>query len=227
MNGSAAHLLEGLESRRLLSAAGVANGVLTIEGTRRADDVSLAFVTLGPNQRAGVRVAVNRDVYFFRLKGIGSVTINTGQGDDHVDASAFYIRPKAGRSPDPLVLPTSVRAGAGNDSVLGSGSADLLVGGPGNDTLNGQGGNDSLQGGDGDDVLSGSLGNDTVDGGNGNDDLAGDNPWIDLMPSDAPHDNRDTVIGGAGADIFHNSDSIDQDQDLSAEDRRSDDPTVY
>ncbi|MFL6972581.1 MAG: calcium-binding protein, partial [Xanthobacteraceae bacterium] len=53
-----------------------------------------------------------------------------------------------------------VRAGEGNDQI---------VGGAGNDTLFGEDGNDFLDGGNGDDTLDGGAGSDTMNGGAGND----------------------------------------------------------
>ena len=50
--------------------------------------------------------------------------------------------------------------GAGNDSILGNGTANLLQGGSGNDNLNGSSGDDSLDGGTGSDTLEGGLGTD-------------------------------------------------------------------
>ncbi len=51
----------------------------------------------------------------------------------------------------------------GNDSINGSGNADVLYGLAGNDTLNGGGGNDTLVGGAGADSLNGGSGTDMAD----------------------------------------------------------------
>lgn len=50
---------------------------------------------------------------------------------------------------------------AGNDALLGSAGDDQLLGGAGNDRLTGGGGNDTLTGGSGNDRLEGEEGNDT------------------------------------------------------------------
>jgi Ca2+-binding RTX toxin-like protein len=57
-----------------------------------------------------------------------------------------------------------INAGAGNDTVIGAGASDFLVGGLGNDRLEGLAGNDSLLGGMGSDVFvfTGTPGNDTI-----------------------------------------------------------------
>jgi Ca2+-binding RTX toxin-like protein len=54
-----------------------------------------------------------------------------------------------------------VFAGAGNDTVSGSSTADTLAGGAGNDTIGGSGGGDSLSGGAGADTISGGTGVDS------------------------------------------------------------------
>jgi hypothetical protein len=59
--------------------------------------------------------------------------------------------------------------GAGNDSVTGNASANLINGGAGNDTLVGGAGIDTLNGGAGNDTLEGGLGQDSLTGGTGND----------------------------------------------------------
>ena len=70
-------------------------------------------------------------------------------------------------------MPTR-RGTAGNDSLIGSNSADVLLGLAGNDILKGNGGNDKLEGGAGNDILIGGAGNDSLTGGAGRDSLRGD-----------------------------------------------------
>jgi Ca2+-binding RTX toxin-like protein len=116
--------IEPLEPRQLLSAAAtLADGVLHVEGTRRADVISVASATLGKNQRAGLQVTVNDQTFFFRLKGIARVEIVTGDGDDLIHGGAG----------DDLLL-----GGAGNDSLRGNPGADTLDGGAGDDDLAGE-----------------------------------------------------------------------------------------
>ncbi|MEZ0231263.1 MAG: hypothetical protein ACAH12_00360 [Methylophilaceae bacterium] len=62
---------------------------------------------------------------------------------------------------------------AGNDSLDGTASNNLIFGLAGNDTINGSGGNDSLDGGTGNDTLNGGDGNDTLDGGSDVDSMVG------------------------------------------------------
>jgi hypothetical protein len=52
--------------------------------------------------------------------------------------------------------------GSGNDTLTGTGDAEVLSGLAGNDTLNGAGGDDRLLGGTGDDIINGGAGIDTA-----------------------------------------------------------------
>jgi Ca2+-binding RTX toxin-like protein len=74
------------------------------------------------------------------------VTIDGGNGDDHLWASA------------------------GDDTLLGGNGNDSLFGGGGNDTLDGGNNNDLLIGSVGDDVLYGGAGDDVLAGGSGGND---------------------------------------------------------
>ena len=80
-----------------------------------------------------------------------------------------------------------VRAGSGDDTVLGTGGADSVDGGGGSDSLVGQAGNDTLLGGAGNDDISGGSGTDSLVGGDGNDTLWGGG-------------GKDTLNGGTGID---------------------------
>jgi Ca2+-binding RTX toxin-like protein len=73
----------------------------------------------------------------------------------------------------------TVKAGAGNDTILGSNLKDNLDGGAGNDSIHGEGGNDMITGGAGHDHLFGDAGNDTI--------FAKDN-------------TKDSLDGGTGTD---------------------------
>jgi Ca2+-binding RTX toxin-like protein len=79
----------------------------------------------------------------------------------------------------------------GNDTLNGTASADLLVGGPGNDALFAGDGNDRLKGGTGSDWLYGQSGNDILIGGSG----------------------ADMMIGGTGDDSY----SVDNAGDVASE----------
>ncbi|MBQ4283496.1 MAG: hypothetical protein IJB96_06185, partial [Lachnospira sp.] len=83
-------------------------------------------------------------------------------------------------------------AGDGNDTISGSGGADVYYGEAGNDTLYGYDGADKLYGGAGDDNLQGGAGDDLIVGGVGNYKLYG-------------HDGADVFVIGknTGTDIIY------------------------
>jgi Ca2+-binding RTX toxin-like protein len=91
---------------------------------------------------------------------------------------------------------------AGNDTLVGGGQADRLLGGVGLDDLAGGGGDDTMIGGAGRDRMSGGAGLDSGFGGGGNDLLFGGT-------------GADTLSGGAGADALvggSGNDSLDGDR---------------
>jgi Ca2+-binding RTX toxin-like protein len=112
------------------------------------------------------------------------------------------------------LIPTSIGAGGGSDTMNGGPAADFLRGGQQNDTITGGGGNDQLVGDDpgvaggGNDSLDGGAGNDTEDGqdgadtvrgGLGDDTLSGGG-GNDVFPAEASADGTDVVNGGDGVD---------------------------
>ena len=82
---------------------------------------------------------------------------------------------------DTLAGIENIRAGDGDDTLIGSTLANTLEGGAGNDVLDGGIGSDSLAGGLGNDSLFGGNDNDTLLGGAGNNTLdggAGTGDWV-------------------------------------------------
>lgn len=124
-----------------------------------------------------------------RLASAGILTVGTGgndllQGDHQAD---------------------EIRAGNGNDRVIGLGANDRLFGEAGIDQVFGGEGDDVMSGGEGDDILfgdsgadqlDGGLGVDQLDGGVGNDTLSGGSGNDSLQGSDG----ADVVLGGLGDD---------------------------
>ena len=85
--------------------------------------------------------------------GITALNINAKDGDD-----AIYVDADSS-------IPTTIRAGSGNDRVSGSHGPDTVYGGYGNDSITGSVGNDILadrEGGNDKDTISGSSGNDRI-----------------------------------------------------------------
>lgn len=87
--------------------------------------------------------------------------------------------------------------GDGNDTLLGSDSANRILSMRGADDLGGGGGQDTLQGGTGSDTLSGGSGGDVLQGGDGRDSVSGG-------------DGRDTLSGGDGADTLSGNGGSDR-----------------
>lgn len=130
--------------------------------------------------------------------GDGADIIQGGNGDDVVKGATAGDSIDGGSGIDTWDLSdlsaATVNLDAGTSSfsasvqnvenVIGTGTADVLVGssaanrldgGDGDDQLSGQGGNDILIGGAGDDLLSGGDGDDLLIGGAGNNELDGGN----------------------------------------------------
>ncbi|MCT7969069.1 calcium-binding protein [Laspinema sp. D1] len=137
---------------------------------------------------------------------------------DFLDLQDDALRPDDFRlSPGQLAeRPGGVRALAGDDTVIGATSNELINGNLGIDLLFGRGGNDTLRGGqdndavygeEGDDILNGNRGDDLVLGGRGNDVVRGgqDN---DLLIGGEGNDTLigdfglDRLVGGSGTDLF-------------------------
>ncbi|SFR33177.1 calcium-binding protein [Litoreibacter janthinus] len=127
------------------------------------------------------------------------VTIVEGtSGNDDISIPLLYPEAEGG---------FEVRAGKGDDRVVGSAEDDILNGGKGEDTLLGGFGDDTIiagkhddfvDGGDGADDISGNLGNDTLYGGKGADVIdggAGDDFIFGVK-------GNNTLLGGAGRDTI-------------------------
>lgn len=137
------------------------------------------------------------------LIGIERAALTGGAGNNTIDASGF------GGSG------TTLDGGAGNDSVLGSASVDVIIGGDGDDTLIGNAGNDTIMAGTGNDSVDGGAGNDGLSGFSGNDQIIGgaDNDTIyggsgnDTLTGG---DGADTIVGGAGGDSVNGEGGTDK-----------------
>lgn len=167
--------VEPLDARRLCSAT-LDHGVLTIEGTRRADAIVVNLDT-----PTTLRVTVNGHDDTFARAAVSRINIFTGLGDDLVGLFK--------RDPD-LALDAMVSGGAGNDNLASGGGNDTLLGDEGDDTLRGGAGRDRLRGGGGKDRLFGDGGRDLLYGEGSNDYLHGGY-------------DTDALVGGRGSDVFY------------------------
>lgn len=136
-------MIELLETRRLLSAS-VANGILTVTGTDKADRIEVV--------QRGAAVIVHQShsiTRFAKKQHISSIVINAMGGNDKIKVTCK--------------LAATIDGGDGRDLIVGGAGNDVLLGGNGNDRILGQGGKDSIAGGAGKDALFGGGGDDTID----------------------------------------------------------------
>jgi|GEM_PF-4336506 len=159
-------LIEGLETRRLLSAS-VGHldhhGMLKINGTGKDDIIT---IRMDDHQADQMDADVNGKQSTFQASQVKRIRVSTSGGNDHVTIDSSISDPATllgGNGND------SLTGGSGSDDLVGGAGDDTLVGGDGDDTLDGSVGDDSLSGENGDDNLSPGKGNDDVDGGSGDD----------------------------------------------------------
>jgi Ca2+-binding RTX toxin-like protein len=146
-------MIDALESRRMLSVV-VNEHVLVIQGTRRADDISVRA-----HGDTRVDVAVNGVTKNVATASFGRIRINGGNGSDNI-----YVD---------VAVRVLVMGGDGNDYIQGGEGRDTLLGEAGDDRISGLDGNDSIRGGDGNDSASGGPGDDKVLGDAGDDKVEG------------------------------------------------------
>ena len=131
-------------------------GSSTVSGGQ-GDDI---FISLGTaTSRATIMGDAGDDLL---VASASQDVFNGGAGEDTVDYSAtagsVVINLATGvmggaAAGDVLILVEDVIGGAGDDSLTGSGAANVLLGGAGDDTIAGGAGGDYLDGGEGYDVL--------------------------------------------------------------------------
>lgn len=144
--------VEQLEARQLQATALTSNlveGVLTIQGTNRADQIVV--------RQSGDTIYVGGRKY--DSSAVIRVDIDAKGGNDFIDLR--------------LSRPTVIFAGSGNDRVQGGGKEDVIYGGQGRDILSGGAGDDLVFGEGGVDVLRGGQGDDYLDGGSASDRVIG------------------------------------------------------
>ena len=198
---------ESLESRAMLSATfDVGTGVLTLQGTERADVISVS-----KGRDAGSVVVrgvdgVKKDAVFTQ---VSAVVIETFGGNDKVSIGRGI------RAPNGALMSFTIDVGNGNDSVDAGDGNDTIRGRDGNDTIRGRGGDDRIEGGNGndscngeggDDDLFGGAGVDSLAGGLGNDKMSGDD-GNDLVSGD---DGDDSIQGGSGRDTLNGGNGRDR-----------------
>ncbi len=197
-------MIEFLENRRLLSAS-VANGVLTITGTDKADHINVV------QRGAAIIVHQGNSITRFAKKDhISSIVINALAGNDQIKVTSK--------------LGATIDGGDGKDLIIGGNGADVLIGGSGNDRILGQAGNDSISGGAGKDALFGGAGDDMIDafdtesdqitGGAGNDSAKVDDQidmaWnIENYVTNSPTTSGNSLnLEGSGSSVHVNAGNL-------------------
>lgn len=87
---------------------------------------------------------------------------------------------------------------AGDDTIIGTSSSDILRGYSGNDVIKGGAGNDLIHGNEGNDTLYGGAGDDFLVGNQGNNTLYGEAGDDNLFGGEG----QDNLYGGAGNDVL-------------------------
>jgi Ca2+-binding RTX toxin-like protein len=179
--------LERLEDRSFM-AAGVSSvlsgGVLTITGTNQADRIVV--------RRSNDVLSVLGTSAAFDARQVRSILIDALGGDD-----AVLFNGQATPGCQAIVVPTTIRLGDGDDTVIGSEGADTIFGGAGLDQVYSQGGDDFIDAGAGNDIVVAGSGNDQIFGDLGNDILWGEA-------------GNDTIVGGDGDDSLYGGDGADR-----------------
>jgi Ca2+-binding RTX toxin-like protein len=156
--------------------AALENGVLYVLGTNAADTVTIAH--------DGADIVVTRNGASERFAG-GDVNV--------IDADGFGGDDTITKD---VALRSTLRGGAGDDTIFGGALEDRLHGGTGDDSLWGRDAADSIFGEDGVDSLYGNGGNDRLEGGAQGDHMRG-NDGKDKLLGNGGHDK---MYGGANAD---------------------------
>ncbi len=176
------------------------NASLRAEGdlSDGADDILIAF---DEDTQRTVVSGFGRDQSF---SGVTSVFIDSGAEDDNLVIDAAFLLPVtvlAGAGNDTVQAgggPTTIRGQGGDDNLIGSSTADDIDGGSGNDMVDGRDGNDLIRGGAGDDLLRGGGGADRIYGDGGRDTLSGGLESDFLFGGD----DDDTLSGDEGDDVL-------------------------
>lgn len=203
----------------LIGGSGTANDGLqdsiTIAGSAASDAVSVSTANLR-TQIDGLHAQVQ---ITGADAGLDRLQIDTGTGDDGVDASGLKAN----------LFQFEVSLGDGNDAFIGSSGKDVVAGGDGFDVLSGEDGDDVLDGGAGIDILTGGIGDDLfVNGeiiqdflaGAGSDDridlraLGVDFDWVMDRATDTDagvlfdFDGEQMLLGGVNAASLHQDDFL-------------------
>ena len=176
--------IQNLESRRLLTSA-LADGVLTVTGTAKKDDITVSLSSDGATITVKQRSQKNRfkkattTSTDYVAADVTSLIVNAGAGNDKVSL-------RGGSKDSPFAIAALINGEAGDDNLSGAAGNDTINGGDGDDNIYGKAGDDLLNGDAGEDFIVGGAGVDTLNGGDDDDLLqsAGDGA-IDILDGGA------------------------------------------
>ena len=160
--GGAVDKLQGDAGNDTLSGGDGNDSLLGGAGTDTFSDEANLDFKLTNTKLSKLTLGTLVEVGFETLSGMEIAVITGGAGNNKIDASLFTGK-------------ASLFGKAGNDTLLGGSSDDMLSGSDGNDVLSGGGGKDTLSGGTDNDLLIGGAGADSLSGDTGEDILIGGN----------------------------------------------------
>lgn len=194
--------LETLEGRDLMSvtSATVSFGTLNVVADDAADNVEIRRVvpvldkTFGAAKAKRIVILPQAQIvvtdksvtpnatYSFRSSEVQRINVQLQGGADRLESL--------------VTLPTTVYAGAGNDTILTGGGADFILAGQGNDFVKAGAGIDTIYGEDDNDTLFGGPDTDVIVGG----------PGFNTLRGEAGDDN---ITSGGRSDIVDGGDGYD------------------
>lgn len=155
-NAARGSVTEALESRRLLTTAGVVSNVLVVTGTSGAETIEVTQDS-GTSQvsvwSGGSLVSGSP----FALASFNSIKVNAGANDDTILIASSGNGWNHGNTA--VSKPTELHGEAGLDTIQGSDQADTIYGEGDADEIYAQAGNDTVFGGDGADYIEVQAGN--------------------------------------------------------------------
>jgi Ca2+-binding RTX toxin-like protein len=188
VGGAGNDTLNGRNGNDIFQYAGTTNGLDAVSGGEGYDAIQAMAnnTTIGLSAISGIE-EINSG-------GFANVTLQLGTGNDVIDSIVTT-----------LTGITSIRAGAGNDTIIGTYADETILGEDGNDFILGGSGADILNGGNGVDTVSyaGSwdaltinLATNAVSGG----DATGDT--ITGFENVVGSDHNDTITGSTAANVI-------------------------
>jgi len=142
------------------ASASIIDRTLTITGSNAADDITISVNPANPNVLLVDFGSDGTPEQQLDRSTFDSLDVSLGNGDDRFTATGVTV---PGSS--------TIDGGNGDDTLIGTASADFLKGGNGNDFVAGGVGHDVAALDNGDDIFrwNNGEGSDDVDGGSGND----------------------------------------------------------